>query len=340
VRRLLRKVDTERTNEFTMPARINLDLNLLRIAVALLDAGSVSQAAKRLGLSQSSVSESLAKLRGHFDDALFVRTVNGMSPTPLGAEIGTSARDILQDVEEKLGTRVPFDPVQRHRPFTFAMSDVGEIVFLPRLAKAFAEISPETPIRSVSMRPYELTKAMTNGDVDLAVGFFPDLKRGEFFQRRLFTHHFVCLIRSDHPVTGTTLTMKQFLALPHAVVLSEGRSQEILEGYLAQNGLVRKVAIYTPHFLSIPTLIARSDMVVTVPHAMGISYGKPSFRLRVMQLPFESPRIQLRQHWHIKFHKDSRNTWLRGIVSDLFNETSDEWQPSSLSALASAAVQT
>jgi len=319
-----------------MTLRTKLDLNLLRVAAALLEAGSVSRAAKVLGLSQPSVSENLAKLRSHFDDALFVRTGNGMSPTPLGAEIGTAARDILRHVEEKLGARVPFEPAQRHRPFTFAMSDVGEIVFLPRLVRALAERSPETPVRSVSMRPHQLAKAMEDGEVDLAVGFFPDLKCGPFFQTRLFTHHFVCLIRSDHPVTGDALTLEQFLALPHAVVLSEGRSQEILESHLAEKGLVRKVAIYTPHFLSIPTLIARSDMVVTVPHAMGIAYGKPSFRLRVMQLPFASPRIQLRQHWHVKFHKDARNVWLRAIVGDLFNATTDEWQP--LAATAAATV--
>lgn len=309
-----------------MPLRHKLDLNLLRVAVAMLDAGSVSQAAKVLGISQPSVSESLAKLRHHFDDALFVRSGKGMSPTPRGAEVANAAREVLLQVEQKLGPRVPFDPAQAHRPFTFAMSDVGEMVFLPKIARTLAKASPETPVRSVSMPPQPLTKAMEDGDVDLAVGYFPDLKGSDFFQKRLFTHHFVCLLRSDHPVRGDALTLEQFLNLQHAVVLSEGRSQEILEGHLKELGLVRRVAIYTPHFLSIPALIAHSDMVVTVPHAMGIAYGKPAFGLHVTQLPFPSPRIQLRQHWHTKFHKDARNVWLRGIVSELFNASTDEWR--------------
>jgi DNA-binding transcriptional LysR family regulator len=309
-----------------MSFRNKLDLNLLRVAVAMLDAGSVSQAAKVLGISQPSVSESLAKLRHHFDDALFVRSGKGMSPTPRGAEVANAAREVLLQVEQRLGPRVPFDPAKAHRAFTFAMSDVGEMVFLPKLAQTLAKASPETPVRSVSMLPQRLAEAMEGGDVDLAVGYFPDLKGGDFFQRRLFTHHFVCLMRSDHPVRGAALTLEQFLNLQHAVVLSEGRSQEILEGHLKELGLVRRVAIYTPHFLSIPALIAHSDMVVTVPHAMGIAYGKSAFGLHVMQLPFPSPRIQLRQHWHAKFHKDARNVWLRGIVSELFNASTDEWQ--------------
>jgi DNA-binding transcriptional LysR family regulator len=321
-----------------MTLRNRLDLNLLRVTVAMLDAGSVSQAAKALGISQPSVSESLAKLRRHFDDALFVRSGKGMSPTPRGAEIADAAREVLLQVEQKLGPRVPFDPRQAHRPFTFAMSDVGEMVFLPKLSKTLAKASPETPLRSVSMPPPQLAKAMEDGDVDLAVGYFPDLKGSDFFQKRLFTHHFLCLVRKDHPVGGDVLTLEQFLNLQHAVVLSEGRSQEILEGHLKELGLVRRVAIYTPHFLSIPALIAHSDMVVTVPHAMGIAYGNPAFGLQVKQLPFASPRIQVRQHWHTKFHKDGRNVWLRGILSELFNASTDEWRPLRETAREAAAA--
>ena len=62
-----------------------------------------------------------------------------------------------------------------------------------------------------------------------------------------------------------------------------------------------------------------------MPHALGIEYGRAPYQLRVLQTPFPSPRIALRQHWHVKFHKDPRNGWLRGIVGQLFNATTDEW---------------
>ena len=302
-----------------------LDLHLLRILVTLMDAGTVSQAATRLGTSQPTVSGALAKLRAHFDDPLFVRSRTGMAPTPRGAEVVAVARDILCQIDERLQPRVRFDPAQAHKPFTFALSDVGEIVFLPKLARTLEQHSPETPVRSVTLRPEALTRALADGDVDLAIGYFPDLKKDDFYQQRLFTHHFVCLVRAGHPFVGQRLTVEQFLSLRHAVVLSEGRSQEILESFLAEHGLRRRVAIYTPHFLSIPKLIAMSDMIVTVPHAMGIEYGKAPYKMRVLQTPFPSPRIELRQHWHTKFHKDARNLWLRDIVSRLFNATTDEW---------------
>jgi DNA-binding transcriptional LysR family regulator len=303
-----------------------LDLNLLVVLVALFDAGSVSRAALELGLSQPTVSGVLAKLRAYFDDPLFVRAARGMAPTPRCADAVAAAREILRQVDEKLQPEVRFEPARRHSPFTFAMSDVGEIVFLPRLLQALAQASPDTPVRTVSMRPAELARAFEAGEVDLAIGYFPDLKQGDFFQQRLFNHHFVCLLRADHPIQGSRLTLGDFLTLQHAVVQSEGRSQEIFEAYLEANGLTRKVGLYTPHFLSLPRLIAQSDMVVTVPHAIGIEYGTPMHGLKVLHPPFPSPRIELRQHWNLKVHKDARNIWLRRLVKGLFNDANDEWR--------------
>jgi DNA-binding transcriptional LysR family regulator len=307
------------------PSR-KLDLSLLTALVALFDAGGVSRAALELGLSQPTVSGMLTRLREHFNDPLFVRSARGMSPTPRGAEVVAAAREILRQVDEKLQPEARFEPARRHRTFTFAMSDVGEIVFLPRLLAALARASPDTPVRTVTLRPAELAAAFEAGRIDLAIGYFPDLKRADFFQQRLFNHHFVCLLRADHPIQGRKLSLGEFLSLQHAVVQSEGRSQEIFEAHLEANGLTRPVAVYTPHFLSIPRLIAQSDMVVTVPHAIGIEYGTPTHGLRVLQPPFPSPRIELRQHWHRKVHKDARNVWLRRLVSSLFNDKNDEWR--------------
>lgn len=308
-----------------MKSARKLDLNLLNILATLLESTSASEAAGKLGVSQSTVSEALAKLRLHFDDALFVRTAPGMTPTPRGAEVASAARDILRQINERLRPKVKFDPAQSHPPFTFALSDVGEIVFLPRLVRTLAKMAPGTTVRSVTLRPAELEQALESGEVDLAIGYFPDLRAADFFQQLLFVHHFVCLLRADHPVQGNRLTTAEYLSLEHAVVQSEGRSQEIFERYLATHGLHRRVAVVTPHFLSIARLIAQSDMVVAVPHAIGIAYGNALHNLKVIDPPFESPRIDLRQHWHRRLHKDARNVWLRGVVSELFNAATDEW---------------
>ncbi len=308
-----------------MSNETRLDLKQLAVLVALLETGSASEAAVKLGVSQPSVSGALAKLRTHFGDALFIRTASGMAPTPRGAEVASTARDILQQIDDRLRPDRPFDPKDHHTPFTVALSDVGEIVFLPRLVRELRKAAPGMPVRSVTMRPTALADGMASGEVDLAIGYFPDLTTADFFQQQLFVHHFTCLLRADHPVTGSRLTMTEYLSLDHAVVHSEGRSQEILEKYLEIKGLTRRIVAYTPHFMSLPKLIASTDMVVAVPHAVGIVYGTPAHRLKVIGLPFESPRIELRQHWHRRVHKDARNIWLRNLVSSLFSAETDEW---------------
>jgi DNA-binding transcriptional LysR family regulator len=161
--------------------------------------------------------------------------------------------------------------------------------------------------------------------VDLAIGYFPDLKKSGFFQQRLMAHHFVCLLRAGHRLQGNRLTQAEFLGLRHVVVQSEGRSQEILERFLKTRGLSRQVALTTPHFLGVARLIAKSDMLAAVPHALGLVYGTAANGLKTMRLPFESPHIELKQHWHRKVHKDARYMWLRGVVSELFNDAADEW---------------
>lgn len=306
-------------------AKRSLDLNLLKTAVVLFEEGSVSRAAERLGLSQPSVSGNLAKLRDYFDDPLFVRSATGMSPTPLTQSIISPVQQVLLRIEREILAKPSFDPTTTERPFTIALSDVGEMVFLPPLLRRFEEVAPQSSIASVTLRPNELCKALENGQVDVAVGYFPDLERAGFFRQRLLSHRFVCLLRADHPIQSKSLTLGQFVSLRHAVVHSEGRSQEIFERFLQAQGIRRTVGLSTPHFMSIPTIISRSDMVVTVPHAVGMAYGRPALNLRTVEPPFATPSIELRQHWHARFHKDQRHSWLRREISVLFNDQSDEW---------------
>ena len=302
-----------------------LDLNLLATAAALLETGGVSKAAIALGTSQPTVSTNLSKLREYFGDPLFVRCPGGMAPTPRGAEVASAARDLLAEAEKRLRVDPTFDPSVTLQTITVALSDVGEMVFLPRLLRQIARLAPAAPLRAVSMRPSALREAMASGEVDLAVGYCPDLSGSQVYQQLLFSHHFVCLVRAGHPVQGPRLVLSEFLSMQHLVVQSEARSQEILDQYLESQGLVRRVAVYTQHFLCVPRLISGSDLIVTVPHAVAMQYAGRGSGLRVVELPFASPQIPLRQHWHQRVRQDARNLWLRGIVRDVFQAGEDEW---------------
>lgn len=304
-----------------------LNLNLLPIAFALYDEGSVSGAAKALGMSQPAVSIALRKLREHFNDPLFIRTARGVEPTPRAHALVKSSRPLVARLQEDLVLEKDFDAGRSTRAFTFALSDVGEIVFLPRLIERLRKVARHCPIRSVSMPPQQIARGLENGEIDLAVGYFPDLVQSNLFQQRLFTHHFACLMRAGHPRHAKRLSLKAFLEVEHAVVHAEGRSHELFEKLLQRKRIRRKIALHTPHFLSIPVILSRSDLMATVPHALALYFARLApQQFAVAMPPFEMSGFDVKQHWHRKFHHDARNGWLRRQVAELFNDATDEWR--------------
>lgn len=299
-----------------------LDLNLLYVLVALDDCRSVSDAALKLHRSQPAVSAALGKLRSFFDDPLFVRTGNRMQPTPRGRDIVESARGILGRIGTDIIASPVFDPATLTGPISLAMSDVGEIVFLPKLLKDLRRLAPQASINAVSLPAAQVAEGLEAGTVDLAMGYFPDLKKNNFFQQVLFTDGFIGLLRADHPLSAKKLSLKQFLQLEHAVVRAESRSEEVIESYLKRKRIQRRVVLTTPHFASAPVLVAQSDLMVTVPEPLACYFSAASPQVRVVGLPFPSPRIPLRQFWHRKFHHDPRSRWLRMVTAELFQSPS------------------
>jgi DNA-binding transcriptional LysR family regulator len=305
---------------------MKLDLNLLPIAIALYDERSVSRAAQALGMSQPAVSMALRKLRAAYHDPLFLRAANGVAPTPRAHTLVRTARPLVNELRQRLLAEETFDPGFSDRSFTFALSDIGEMVFLPRLLERLRAQAPNAAIRSVSMPPLQIAAGLESGEIDLAIGHFPDLTRSSFFQQRLFTHALACLLRAGHPRRARQLSLADFLAMEHAVVRTEGRSQEIFERFLDRKKIRRKIVLYTPHFLSLPMIIARSDLVTTVPHAIGVYFSRLSGDLALARPPFDIAGFDLKQHWHRKYHSDPRNQWLRKQVALLFNDDNDEYR--------------
>lgn len=199
-------------------------------------------------------------------------------------------------------------------------------MFLPKLLERVRAAAPNATIKSVSLPPDRLAEELEIGNVDLAIGYFPDLNKSNFFQQRLFTHHFACLMRAGHPRRAERISREDFMAMEHAVVRAEGRSQEIFELYLARKEIRRIIALLSPHFLSLPIIISRSDLVATVPHTLALYFARMMPNLAVVMPPFDIDGFDVKQHWHRKFNTDSRNKWIRKQVAQLFNDETDEWR--------------
>jgi DNA-binding transcriptional LysR family regulator len=294
-----------------------VDLNLLVVFDVLLRLQSVTRTAEELGMSQPAMSLALNKLRSAFSDPLFVRGSRGLSPTPRAERLAVPVRHVLDQIKNDVLRQPSFEPATTDRTFTFNMADVGELVFLPRLYAYVRTVAPGANIRTVSTPPAQLAEAMRSGEVDLAVGYFPHLQGAAMYQQRLFSHSFVCILRKDHPLSAEQITKKQFLEAEHAVVQQEGKSHELFEEALAAQGLERRIVLSIPHFLAIPLVIAETDLIVTVPYAIGMSFARMA-NLRTLRPPIQVRPAEVKQHWHARFHHDEVNRWIRGVVAELF----------------------
>lgn len=295
----------------------DFDLKLLLVLDAVLREGTLSNAAKALKLSQPTISSSLARLREIFQDELLVRCGNAMQPTPRALALKEPIQRMLGMVKGEILDTGKFEPATESRPYTITMSDIGEMLLLPRLVAKLAQAAPRIALRSVVVAPRHLEEAMETGEIDLAVGYFPDLARSTTMQQTLFTHGFACLARAGHPLIENGLTLKTFLEAGHVVVAAAGRSQESFENALAKRGLERSCVLRVPHFLSVPFVVASTDLIVTVPQPVATFFAG-LVNLQVLDPPIDVPELAVRQYWHRRSHRDARITWLRAIMSEFY----------------------
>jgi len=139
-------------------------------------------------------------------------------------------------------------------------------------------------------------------------------------------------MRADHPLRSQPMTLAAFSAAEHLVVRAEGRSQEVLERFLERRRIKRNVALMSPHFLSLPFLVSRSDLIATIPHSVALLFACMSPTLVGVSPPFEAPTFDLKFHWHRRFDNEARSRWLRDQLAEVFREDPTLPQPTPLAA--------
>ena len=292
-----------------------LDLNLLVVFDAIVKDRNVTAAARRVGLSQPAMSSALARLRKTFNDPLFVRTGRGMQPTPYAQMLAPPIQRACELVANSLEIDTSFDPLSATCTFQFYMTDIGEAVFLPKLLSAVAERAPRVKVKVLRIPEHGEQAAMAAGDVDLAVGFFPDLRAG-FFQQRLYLDEFVCLLRADHPRAKGPISIKQFTEMRHAVIATAGTGHEAaVERAVAKHRL--PVALTIPQFMAVPVIVSQTDYIVTVPRRLALAFA--SFPgIKMIDSPIKIPAFEIKQHWHERYHHDPANRWIRALIAEIF----------------------
>ena len=273
-------------------ALAELDIRWLRLFEQVLATRSVTRSAELLGQSQPTVSIWLGKLRERLGDPLFVRTTDGMLPTPRAQALAAPVRDALRALGEIAAPQAPFDPATSTRPWRICMTDASHATVLPRLLAHLRARAPRATVTAIR--------------IDDDTGFY---------QQALFTQDWICLAAPSNTRIGATLTLRGYREAAH-VVTHAGTGAADLEAALARARIERRAMLSLPGFLGLAAIVSTSDLVATLPRQIGETLARNA-GLRVLACPFPVPPFTVKQHWHERFHQDPANRWLREQVAAL-----------------------
>lgn len=293
----------------------SFDLNLVRVLLAVAKHRNVTAAGRELGLTQSSVSHSLKRLRALCNDPLFVRTSAGMLPTPAADAMIEPLDKALAAMVGSLAGSAPFDPATTTRSFSLLLSDIGQQIYLPIIATHLAQAAPNLRLRVLHLRIDAYREALAAGEADFAIGHLPALMGG-FRQVSLFQDPYVCMLRADHPEIRDKITLAQYLEASHIVVEPPGRGPGLVEQALARVRKKRKVALILPHFFAGPLILRNSNYLMTAPNFARFALHDLQ-NIRTVPLPFRTKKLSVKLLWHERMHRDPGHQWLRSVIAEL-----------------------
>ena len=289
------------------------DLNLLFTLNALLAEGSVAAAARRLRLSPSAMSRSLARLRTATGDPLLVRAGRGLVPTPRALELRERVRLLVDEAEAALRPATRPDLRQLTRSFTVRASEGYAETFGPGLIARIAGEAPGVQLRFVSKTDKE-GRLLRDGAVDLETGVVAGTASPELRVQALFQDRFVGVVRSGHPLCEREVSAQAYAGAMHVATERRGGRRGPVDEALAALGLQPRAAATVSGFATALALARSTDLVATVPerHTHALRAGMHSFAL-----PFATRDITVSMLWHPRLHADPAHRWLRQCVRDV-----------------------
>lgn len=285
-----------------------LDLNLLKIFDALMNTRSVSQAARQLHLSQSTVSHALARCREQLGDPLLVPGKSGMQPTPRALALAPAFAQALATIDDALSQPPRFDSASSQRRFTLAVGSYFDMVLLPRLMQRVMSAAPGISLRLTVLGPSDHERELEQGELDLVVGFTEPAHLSPRLQQQRLVTESVSLL-AGRPL-ALPLTPALLGELEYIYPSDWGHSQLLLDNWLQGFGVKRRVRLQVPDFQAIPGMLASTALCVVLPTAVANLYAR-QFGLFAAELPEKALHFTLVQAWHPRFAKEPGLCWLR-----------------------------
>ena len=297
------------------------DLGMLAHLDALLQEGSVTGAARRVGLSTPAMSHSLARIRERLGDPLLVRAGRGMVLTPRAQSLKARIHTLVAEARQALEPERPFVPGELDRTFVVHASDYVLTVLGTAFDRLFGAEAPRANVRFVPNTPSD-GEALREGDSDLAIGIYGELPP-ETRSRLLLTDRFVAVVRAKHPTVRRRLDLEQYVELPHVQIAPRGLPGGYVDDELRARGLERRVVRAIPYFLTALELAARSDYVLTVSERLARRYAG-ELGLVIHEVPLELRPYALNLVWHPRFDGDAAHRFLRDVFTRAASERAAE----------------
>ncbi|MCI4441512.1 LysR family transcriptional regulator [Tibeticola sediminis] len=299
------------------------DLNLLRVFDEVMAERSLTRAARNLALTQPAVSNALRRLRDALGDDLVRRSGAGVEPTPRALALWPGVREALQSLEQTLAPS-RFDPAAARDQFVLAMADATAATLAPELERLASVEAPGVTLRIVPLTTRDPRRWLEEGQVDLAVGYFPavlaDLtartqaaEAVAYAHQRLYTGSYVCVMRRGHPLAKGPLTLSRYCAARHLLVSFSGRPWGFIDEALAALGRSRRVVLTVNQFFTAGRVVVQSDLLTVLPRHFVPQTGMAD-ELVMRPLPFEVPPVHVEALWARRRDRDAAHQWLRSSV--------------------------
>jgi DNA-binding transcriptional LysR family regulator len=286
-----------------------IDLNVLVALDAVLSERNVTRAAARIGRSQPATSHALNRARDLFKDPLLVRARGSFELTARAKLIAPRIHRVLRELGAILDVHKDFDPAAVDS-VTIGATDYVGFVLLPHLLRVVSEVAPRSSVRVRTAEGPDALDPVAGGTVDLALGTFPQVPAG-LRSENLFDDDFVCVRRKGR--AKKTISLDEFVALGHVLVVSPSSGQGPVDDALARSGRSRRIVAYVPQFLVAPSIVAETDLILTTGRRIAERLA-PSLGLQLFLPPFALKPFSVRMVWHPRSEEDSVGRWLRTVV--------------------------
>nr|WP_261780569.1 LysR family transcriptional regulator [Alcaligenes faecalis] len=279
---------------------------------------NLSQAALRIGISQSAISLMVQRWRQALGDPLFVRARYGVAPTQIAIALREKLQPLLEEVGIALTQTQGFNPAQSTRVFKVHMTDIGQLVFLPGLNNFVAKHAPGIRLVIKNLGWEALESGLSSGEIDLAIGSLPMIK-GRVHSRVFRHERYVTAMRKGHPLAKNELDLEAFVAADHLAIDATSSGHSLVENALRALDMRRNISLTIPHYLAAEQILVSSNYLLTVPNVAVLSFQDPA-ALCIVPTPLALPSFDVRVHWHERSRQDEGVRWLRTAISDLFGQ--------------------